>query len=404
MRRSLKRSSLAGATSVPPCSGWDTNQEDMGLRVASVFIILVSSLLGVLLPMALARAARSADAQNNDSKQDDSRRQGPNHRLRRQLSKQAFFVAKYFGTGVILATAFIHLLSPANTELNDPCLADTLPDYDWAQGIALMTVVAMFFVELMAARFDFGFGHAHGHGHSGDPSSDLLGSHGQLRDIETKADGADSSGGTSLTGVAGSGIPLTATNLPDGVGYPPGNRDHLGHHRDHVEGDSHSGYASQLTALLILEFGVVFHSLFIGLSLAGTGELTILLIVISFHQFFEGLGLGSRLATANWPQDWKAWTPMAMALGYSITTPLGIAIGLGVKQSLADNAARSQLVNGVFDATSGGILLYTALVELLAHEFMFNPEMRKASLRIQMLAFGCVAAGAGLMALLGKWA
>ncbi len=81
-----------------------------------------------------------------------------------------------------------------------------------------------------------------------------------------------------------------------------------------------------------------------------------------------------------------------------------MAIGLGVMQSLADNAARSQLVNGVFDAISAGILLYTGLVELLAHEFMFNNEMRLASLRVQMCAFSCVAAGAGLMALLGKWA
>ena len=114
--------------------------------------------------------------------------------------------------------------------------------------------------------------------------------------------------------------------------------------------------------------------------------------------------MGSRLATATWPGDWKAWTPWVMAIGYGITTPLGIAIGLGVNQSLSDNAARTQLTNGIFDAVSAGILLYTALVELLAHEFMFNPEMRRASLSMQMLAFGFVAFGTAIMAVLGKWA
>lgn len=93
-----------------------------------------------------------------------------------------------------------------------------------------------------------------------------------------------------------------------------------------------------------------------------------------------------------------------MAIGYGVTTPLGIAIGLGVMRSLASNPAGAQLANGVFDAISAGILLYTGLVELLAHEFMFNPEMRSKTFKIQMSAFFWVVLGAGIMALLGKWA
>lgn len=67
-------------------------------------------------------------------------------------------------------------------------------------------------------------------------------------------------------------------------------------------------------------------------------------------------------------------------------------------------ATTSKIVNGVFDAISGGILLYTGLVELLAHEFMFNPEMRKAGLQMQLCAYGCVFVGVFVMALLAKWA
>ena len=62
------------------------------------------------------------------------------------------------------------------------------------------------------------------------------------------------------------------------------------------------------------------------------------------------------------------------------------------------------MVNGVFDSISAGILIYTGLVELMAHEFMFNTRMRRAEVRVVLAAFGVMCLGAGLMALLGKWA
>jgi len=62
------------------------------------------------------------------------------------------------------------------------------------------------------------------------------------------------------------------------------------------------------------------------------------------------------------------------------------------------------VVKGVFDAISAGILIYTGLVELMAHEFMFSGVMRRARLGVVMGAFGMMCLGAGLMALLGKWA
>jgi zinc transporter 1/2/3 len=159
-----------------------------------------------------------------------------------------------------------------------------------------------------------------------------------------------------------------------------------------------------MTALFILEFGVIFHSIFIGLTLAVAGEeFTILYIVLAFHQTFEGLGLGSRLATATWPKR-KWWMPWVLGLLYGITTPVAIAAGLGVREVFSPNDPNTLIVNGIFDSVSAGILLYTGLVELMAHEFMFNQEMRKASMGMLLSAFGCMCLGAGLMALLGKWA
>lgn len=61
-------------------------------------------------------------------------------------------------------------------------------------------------------------------------------------------------------------------------------------------------YSAKLVAIFILEFGIIFHSIFIGLTLAVTGEGFIpLYVVLVFHQTFEGIGLGSRLCTIKWP-------------------------------------------------------------------------------------------------------
>lgn len=159
-----------------------------------------------------------------------------------------------------------------------------------------------------------------------------------------------------------------------------------------------------MTAIFILEFGVIFHSIFIGLTLAVAGSnFTVLYIVLVFHQTFEGLGLGSRLATTQWPRR-KGWLPWVLGGAYGVTTPIAIAIGLGVSSTFAPNSPKTLIINGVFDSISAGILIYTGLVELMAHDFMFNPEMRKSSIKMMLFAYLCMCIGAGLMALLGKWA
>jgi solute carrier family 39 (zinc transporter), member 1/2/3 len=237
-----------------------------------------------------------------------------------------------------------------------------------------------------------------GHGHS--KSDHELGQRGVLAVAPS-----DPSGGSDTeSGEGPSKVTRTHSGVPgreDDFTYPPGGEDHLGHQRDH---DLDDHFAAQMTAIFILEFGVIFHSIFIGLTLAVTGdEFDVLYIVLVFHQTFEGLGLGSRLATAQWPKK-KSWMPWVLGAVYGFTTPIAIAIGLGVRESFTPGSPRTLIVNGIFDSISAGILIYTGLVELMAHEFMFNPEMRKSSIKMMLFAYACMCLGAGLMALLGKWA
>ncbi|KAF7552175.1 hypothetical protein G7Z17_g4516 [Cylindrodendrum hubeiense] len=345
------------------CSGDAVDLTDRGLRIGSIFIIMAASLFGALSPIVLARQSKIP------------------------VPKFAFFITKFIGTGVIIATAFMHLLVPAVENLTDVCLEDRMGGYDWAEAIALMTVIVMFFAEMLASRMmDDATDHSHSHGDIDvelDPAMDLI----AAKQPEKTSTSEELSQTTD------------AEARPTEAGYAPGGESHLAHKRDHKEGDSTS-LGGQLLAIFILEFGVVFHSVFIGLTLGTTDELVVLLVVLVFHQMFEGLGLGSRLAVAPWPENRK-WVPYLLAGIYALSTPIGIAAGIGAKPN---NANTQKLVNGIFDAISAGILMYTGLVELLAHEFMFNPYMRRAPIKILLLAFACVAFGVAVMAILAKWA
>ena len=131
---------------------------------------------------------------------------------------------------------------------------------------------------------------------------------------------------------------------------------------------------ARLVGFFILEFGVIFHSVIIGLTLSTTGsDFNTLFIAIIFHQMFEGLGLGSRLAIL--PFEKRSIWPWVLGIAYGVVTPLGMAVGLGLRTTYDSSSQTALLVSGILDAISSGILLYTGLVELMAHEFLFSKSM-----------------------------
>ena len=162
-------------------------------------------------------------------------------------------------------------------------------------------------------------------------------------------------------------------------------------------------FQQQIAAFLILEFGVIFHSVIIGLTLGSAGaEFTVLYPVIVFHQSLEGLGIGARLSAIPFPKRFS-WMPWALCTAYGLTTPIALAIGLGVRTTYNGASDTASIVSGVLDSVSAGILIYTGFVELLARDFLFNPDRTRND---RQLAFMIVSVllGAGVMALLGKWA
>lgn len=160
----------------------------------------------------------------------------------------------------------------------------------------------------------------------------------------------------------------------------------------------------QLLQCLLLEAGILFHSVFIGMALSvATGtSFIVLLVAITFHQTFEGFALGSRISAVAFPPG--SIKPWLMALAYGTTTPIGQAIGLGI-HTLYDPASQTGLLMvGFMNAISSGLLLFAGLVELLAEDFLSDESYVVLQGKKRLQACGSVVGGAALMALVGAWA
>ena len=184
------------------------------------------------------------------------------------------------------------------------------------------------------------------------------------------------------------GAPTSPSSSESGTLTPP-EKQTLGHSHGLAQADSLEDYSSKQSHfdVYLLEAGIIFHSVIIGVSLGATGgsEWVPLFCAIVFHQFFEmshclcrccagltylflhGLALGSRIGLLVFETGSKL-RKLIMALAFSLITPIGISIGVGVHQSFNVNERATVLSIGVLDSVSAGILVYVGLVQLLAHD------------------------------------
>ncbi|KAL4902085.1 hypothetical protein BDW74DRAFT_187058 [Aspergillus multicolor] len=289
-----------------------------------------------------------------------------------KIPHSVYIFARYFGTGVILATAFIHLLDPAYKRIGPKTcvgVSGYWGEYSWCAAIVLAAVVGIFLLDLAAEEY-------------------VERKYGIERD-ETATD-------------------AFITQAPIDEGHTTELENPSKEAAQHAGPSSDSTTASrafsqQIAAFLILEFGIIFHSVIIGLNLGVTGsEFATLYPVLVFHQSFEGLGIGARLSAIPFPQSKKS-LPYILCLLYGLTTPISIAIGLGLRTTYNPKSKESLIIQGVFNAVSAGVLIYSALVELLARDFLFDPHRTKKRAQLVYMVF-CVLLGAGIMCLIGKWA
>lgn len=151
----------------------------------------------------------------------------------------------------------------------------------------------------------------------------------------------------------------------------------------------------------ILELGIVSHSVIIGLSLGvSQSSCTIkpLIAALSFHQFFEGFALGGCISQAQFT-NLKSYF---MASFFAVTTPAGIGIGAGIASFYNAISPRALIIEGLLDSISAGILIYMALVDLIAADFLGGKI--GSSFRLQVAAYVALFVGALSMSSLAIWA
>ncbi|KAB2107486.1 hypothetical protein AG0111_0g4573 [Alternaria gaisen] len=385
---------------------------DLGLHVAGLFVILFVSGTGCAFPMLVLKFPRL------------------------RIPPAFLFGAKHFGTGVLVATAFVHLLPTAFGSLNDPCLSSFwTTDYQAMPGAIMLASV--FFVTLIEMIFSPAQ-HVCG-GNEGteavsrrkeEPKHETTESPAppqpamqrtysessmRVRDLGVLR-GRVGSISRTLSRYREDGQRLDAIESVDGSAAEiPGAHSKEDNDEYAIEQDQETGdhnhvltpeqiHKKAIMQVFLLEMGILFHSIFIGMSLAVSvgNDFTVLLIAIVFHQTFEGLALGVRIADINWKP--RAAQPWLMALAYGCTTPGGMAIGIATHTLYSPDSEVGLLVVGIMNAISAGFLVYASLVELMSEDFLSDESWRVLRGKRRVYACLLVFLGAFLMSLVGAWA
>ncbi|CAN1810204.1 Probable zinc transporter 10 [Linum perenne] len=339
---------LAASASADEC-GADTSDGctdksgALSLKLIATFAILVASVVGVCLPL----VTRSVPALNPE--------------------RSLFVIVKSFASGIILATGFMHVLPDSFDMLSSSCLKENpWHKFPFTGFVAMLSALVTLMVDSVATSVY----------------------RNKMEKTTTPVGGTEDSDRE--------------------VGNGGGGGFHHGHGHGHgmkVDGQQLMRYrviAMKRTVLRqVLELGIIVHSVVIGLSLgASNNTCTIkgLVAALCFHQMFEGMGLGGCILQAEYDLIKKA----TMAFFFATTTPFGILVGLGLSKTYEENSPKALITVGLLNASSAGLLIYMALVDLLAAEFM-GPKLQ-GSIRLQFKSFAAVLLGAGGMSLMAKWA
>ncbi|KAK6790165.1 hypothetical protein RDI58_013965 [Solanum bulbocastanum] len=306
------------------------------LKLISIFVIFFTSVIGITLPVFLARFLFHG----------------------KPVHDKAILIIKCFAAGVILSTSLVHVLPDAFTALSDCQVSSRHPwkDFPFSGLVTLIGVLTALLVDLTATS------HVESH-------------HNQAE------------------------------------GYAVvGNSEELGILSKKIDVEQQQREAEELVKLKqklvsqVLEIGIIFHSVIIGVTLGmSQNQCTIrpLVAALSFHQIFEGMGLGGCIAQAGFSFGTTAY----MSFMFSVTTPMGIVLGMIVFSITGydDTSPNALILEGLLGSLSSGILIYMALVDLIALDFFHNKLMSGQS-SLKKVSFIVLVLGSTSMSILALWA
>lgn len=150
---------------------------------------------------------------------------------------------------------------------------------------------------------------------------------------------------------------------------------------------------------IIMESSIAVHSIIIGfnLGLLESGDVVTiqaLMIAYAFHQFFEGISLGTAFLMGKFSKP----TTLLFTIFFSLTLPVGIMIGI----TTSSMSTTESKIKDIASSFAAGALIYNGLVELAGEEFS-DPSLEKKPL-LKFLMLIALFLGGFFMALLAYWA
>lgn len=356
---------------------------NLTLAIVSVFVLWVVSFIGAGFPLLLAIK-------------------------RHPWIIMAIRLGSFAGSGVMLATAFVHMLYSGNENLTSNCLPESWLDRygPWAFLFACLTIIILqtidyilyLFIQPVEERVEAEENGAapipkaglEGMGLDGQAEEDVFGEDlvphvkdGDLDAMEREVSRVDEAGAECNKHVTCKDDNCNSRVL---LGYQ---------HRATPK-------ARLLSNIIISEVSICVHSLVIGLSLglSSSSEFVALFIAIIFHQFLEGIALGSVTAESGLGNKMI----LLFAGIYSVTTPLGIGIGIAVRESLDPSSPAMLYTTGILDSIAAGALIYLALGDHMNSIRIHAKWMRQSTISIQLACFACFYVGAAVLLVLAIWA
>lgn len=235
-------SSVQRRSTCPANNGVDENVYNTPLHVGALFIILFVSTTACAFPILAVRF--------------------PGLRIPASF----FFAIRHFGTGVLIATAFVHLLPTAFTLLGNSCLPDFWTEKYTAMPGA-MALAAIFMLMLIEMIF-------HPSRHRKQPEANSGGVCG------------DSTAPAETTTHLGTMGPLAGRSTSIGRSLSRIDRQDEERQTSEEQKQREEKQKRDMMHCVMLEAGILFHSIFIGMALSVSinNEFVIFLIAIAFHR------------------------------------------------------------------------------------------------------------------------
>ncbi|KAJ4979678.1 hypothetical protein NE237_010458 [Protea cynaroides] len=321
------------------------------LKLISILVIFFTSIIGISSPVLLARLFQG-----------------------KPIYEKALLVIKCFAAGVILSTSLVHVLPDAFDALSNCQVATHHPwkDFPFAGLVTLIGALLALLVDVSATS------HVHGNKQS----------HYTPIGTQEESPSIDSSLGKKSMVKPQIELGVVQESCHDGGSRQPEEMAKL----------------KQRLVSQVLEIGIIFHSVIIGVTMGmSQNQCTIrpLIAALAFHQIFEGMGLGGCIAQAGFGLG----TTSYMCFMFSATTPIGIVLGMIVFSvtGYGDDSPNALIIEGLLGSLSSGVLIYMALVDLIAPDFFHN-KMMSSEPWLTKASYVALVLGSASMSVLALWA